>query len=123
MVLKLPNRLKKSPSHDRSKHQERESAERFGGRVQKGSGCGPYQHNKADVRVTGVVRLEAKTTKHRSFSVTMAMVEKLEEETFGSGELPVIEVELALGKKRVYVVPADQFEMLFGVGSKDDLAS
>ncbi len=101
-VLPTPKRLRIGPSHRRSKAQERESAERFGGHVTRGSGSG---REKADVRVRGIVRIESKTTKHRSFSVTTAMIDKLEAGTFGSGEVPVIEVELELGRRRVFVVP------------------
>ena len=101
-MLPVPKRLRVDKSHRRSPSQEREAAQRFGGHVTRGSGSG---WEKADVRVRGIVRIEAKTTKHRSFSVTTAMIDKLEAGTFGSGEVPVIEVELELGRRRVYVVP------------------
>ena len=101
-MLPTPKRLNIGKSHRRSKAQERESAERFGGHTTRGSGSG---YEKGDVRVRGIIRIEAKTTKHRSFSVTTAMIDKLEAGTFGSGEVPVIEVELELGRRRVFVVP------------------
>ncbi len=101
-MLPIPKRRRVGESHRRSKAQERESAERFGGSTTRGSGSG---YEKGDVRIRGFVRIEAKTTKHRSFSVTTDMIDKLEAATFGSGEVPMIEVELELGRRRVFVVP------------------
>jgi hypothetical protein len=90
--MKLPKRLKgkQSPSHARSPRQEKEIAKRIGGRVTRGSGCG---NEKGDVRVKGVVRLEAKTTMAKSFSVTLEMIGKIEDAAVCSGELPVLVVE------------------------------
>lgn len=107
--LPVSKRRRTSPSHQRAKKQEQEAAERFGGRVSKASGAA-YQ--KADVRTYGVVRVEAKTTKHASFRVTVEMIEKLEADAFGADEIPLLEVELMLGKKKVYVVPDWAVEML-----------
>lgn len=39
------------------------------------------------------MRIEAKTTKHRSFSVTLDMIEQIEDAAVGAGEMPVIIVE------------------------------
>lgn len=79
-----------TPSHARAKVQERTLASRVGGAVVKGSGCG---FEKGDVRLKGVVRLEAKCTKNASFSVTRAMIEKLEQAALGAGEMPALVVE------------------------------
>ena len=90
-MLKLPrNKRAPSPAHQRSPHQERDAAKRLGGRVVKGSGSGP---EKGDVRVKGVLRLEAKCTSKNSFSVTREMVRKIEEAALGAGEVPAIEIE------------------------------
>ena len=97
---------------ERSRKQERATAERFGGRVQKASGAA-YQ--KADVRAYGLVRVEAKATKHASFRVTEEMVRKLEADCFGADEVPVVEVGLSSGACRVYVVPAAAMELLLGL--------
>ena len=102
-----------SPSHARSREQEREAAQRLGGRVQKGSGCGHYQ--KGDVRVPKLVRLEAKTTKHASLPLTVDMIQKLEDACVGADEVPVIEVELRLGKYRCYVIPDWALELVLGL--------
>ena len=90
--MQTPKRLKgmHTPSHARSRKQEREIAIRVGGSVTRGSGCGSV---KGDVRLRGVCRIEAKTTKHKSFSVTREMVEKIEDAALPSGELPAIVIE------------------------------
>jgi len=90
--MKEPKRLKgmHTPSHARSKNQERELARRVSGRVTQGSGNGL---EKGDVRLKGVCRIEAKTTMAKSFSVTREMVEKIEIAAISSGELPVLVVE------------------------------
>lgn len=112
--LRLPKRLRRSQSdsHRRAPKQEQEAAERFGGQVTKGSGSG-YQ--KADVRAYRFVRVEAKTTKHLSFSVTMKMINKLEADTFGADEIPFMEIELGLGEKKVYVFPDWAIELVLGL--------
>ena len=90
-------------SQRRSKMQEKETATRLGGRVTKASGAGGFE--KADVRVKGLLRIEAKTTKHKSFSVTAEMLDKIENQATIAGELPVMEIEIEGGKRRVYVLP------------------
>lgn len=114
MPINTPKRLDHStPSHARAKKQESELATRLGGKVQKGSGCGQYQ--KGDVKVKRVALIEAKTTKHNSFRVTMETLDKLEADSFGSGVVPVLAVELALGAKKVYVVPDWALEGILGI--------
>jgi Holliday junction resolvase len=112
--LPVSKRRRVSPSHQRSREQERECAEKFGGKVTKGSGSG-YQ--KADVQAE-LVRVEAKTTKHDSFRVTVDMIEKLEADAFGADVIPMLEIELGLGKKKVYVVPDWAVEMLVDASKK-----
>jgi hypothetical protein len=102
-MIKVPNRLKgQSPAHARSRTQEKTTAVRIGGKVTKGSGSGNEQ---GDVRLRGFMRVEAKTTSRKSFSVTAELIEKLEAATFGSGEVPVMQIELELGKHKVVVMP------------------
>lgn len=107
MTFPVPKRLgggsQTTASHRRSKVQEKEAAVRLGGKVTKASGAGAFE--KADVRVKGLLRLEAKTTKHKSFSVTAEMLDKIEAQAVVAGEIPVMEVEIAGGSRRVYVVP------------------
>jgi hypothetical protein len=64
---------------------------RGGGQTVPGSGSG---HEKGDVkRFHGIFRVEAKTTKNKSFSVTREMVKKIEEAALPNGEFPVIIIE------------------------------
>ncbi|UGV19934.1 primase [Pseudomonas phage Pa BHU-15] len=84
-------------SHRRSKTQEREVAKRVGGRLTPASGA---REVKGDVRVKRVVRIECKTTKNKSFSVTREMIEKLEMAATLSGEMPVLVVEFNDGAGR-----------------------
>jgi len=70
----------------RAKEQEREVAKRLVPR----SGAGDV---KGDVRVRNVIRIECKTTKNASFSVTLDMVRKIEDAAVAAGEMPAIIVE------------------------------
>lgn len=123
MPLAVPKRLgggTVTPSHARSKIQEKKTAERLGGRVTKASGA---LHEKGDVRVSGVLRVEAKTTKHKSFSVTKGMLEKIELACFGAGEIPVMEIEIDNASPTpatAYVVPKWAFEELLEAARKTD---
>lgn len=77
-------------SYRRSRVQEKKLADRLGGRRTSASGS---KDEKGDVRVRRLVRVEAKTTKHRSFSVTLDMVREIETAALTSDELPFILVE------------------------------
>lgn len=79
-----------SKSHRRAPKQEREVAHRVGGRVTPASGA---RDVKGDVRVKGVLRIECKTTKNKSFSVTQEMLDKIEEAACSGGELPIMVIE------------------------------
>lgn len=86
------------------KHEARIAAQ-HGGRVTRGSG---NQGEKGDVRVPGKMRIECKATGAKSFSVTIDMMEKVEN-AVAAGELPLLNVCFvdASGKpiKSCYVVP------------------
>ncbi|QSY98690.1 hypothetical protein J2J97_31970 (plasmid) [Rhizobium bangladeshense] len=102
-------------AHNRAPFQEREIAKRVGGNVTKASGA---QGEKGDARVRGVVRIEAKTTSNKSFSVTREIIEKIEAAALGAGEVPYLEIEL-LGQDgkpthRVAVLPVWGIDMLLG---------
>lgn len=102
-MIRIPKRSQgQTRSHDRSKVQERETAERIGGRVTKASGA---SYEKADVRLKGFVRIESKCTKNASYSVSEATIEKLEAACFGAGEVPILHVELGLGRTKFVVLP------------------
>jgi hypothetical protein len=95
-----------SNSHKRAPKQEKSLALRLRGLTTAASGS---REVKGDVRVRRVLRLEAKTTKNKSFSVTLEMVRKIEEAAAGGAELPAIVVEFHDGFGRpiaeVAVVP------------------
>lgn len=84
-----------TPSHQRSRVQEKELAKKLGGSVTLGSG---NLEVKGDIRVAKVARIECKTTMNKSFSVTREMVRKIQTAAMGAGELPAIVVEF-LDKK------------------------
>ncbi len=87
-----------SNSHRRSKVQEASLAKTLGGRLTAASGA---KDIKGDVRIKKVVRLEAKTTQNKSFSVTREMINKIEMAAVNSGEMPILVVEFhdGFGKK------------------------
>lgn len=108
--MRVPKRLQgATPAHARSKVQEAAVAKRIGGKVTAGSGSG---YEMGDVRLRGFVRLEAKTTKHTSFSVTREIIDKLESATFGTHEVPILQVELELGRRKVIVMPDWALDMV-----------
>ena len=72
------------------KAQEKYVAEAIGGRQTSRSGAGD---EKGDARKERVVTIEAKTTGNRSFSVTLDMLEKLENSACNRGEMPVIHIQ------------------------------
>lgn len=104
-----------NPSYRRSSKQEKEIAAKLGGRRTPGSGS---KDEKGDVRLKGVVRIEAKTTKNRSFSVTLDMIAQIEEAALSTGEMPVIAIEFNDGRgkkvKEVAVVPMYVLDLLRG---------
>jgi hypothetical protein len=92
-----------TPSHARSKVQEAGLAKRVGGVVVKGSGSGD---ERGDVRLKGVVRIEAKTTAAASFSVTVDIIRKLNNAVAGTKEIPILEVEILSGAMKLIVMPS-----------------
>lgn len=112
---------KRSPSHRRAPKQEKELGKRFKGRLVPGSGSG---HQKGDVRVPKVARIEAKTTKNKSFSVTREMIDKVTNAGIAHGELPAMVVEFldADGhpESEVAVIPMWALEMLINRASGED---
>ncbi len=91
-----------TPSHARSREQEQETAKRVGGKTIHRSGAGLV---KGDVRLKGITRIENKTTKAASYGVSVETITKLENAVAGSGEIPVLQVELLLGACKFIVLP------------------
>lgn len=91
--LATPKRCRVGVAHRRSPKQEKEAAKRLGGKVVVGSGSGRWE--KGDVRIRNVLRLEAKTTIKKSFTVTREMVRKIMDAALSSakGEVPCMEIE------------------------------
>lgn len=103
----------KSKSHSHAPQQESNLANVLGGDVVKGSGCG---YNKGDVVIEGVVKIECKSTIHKSFSVTKKIIDKVNAAAVGA-EVPVIQIDLIDGETGVvtdecYVVPKWAMELL-----------
>lgn len=108
MALSIPKRLgggTRTKSHARAPGQEKRSAARLGGQQTKASGAGKFE--KGDVRVRGLLRLDAKTTKHASFRVTAEMIAELEQSAAQAGEVPVFEIEVDNegSPRSCYVIP------------------
>lgn len=82
--------MTQSRAYNRAPAQEREAADRLGGRTTPASGS---LREKGDVRVSGILRLECKATAKKSFSVTRDMVRKITEAGELSGEIPAVEIE------------------------------
>lgn len=76
-------------------------------RAVRGSGAG---REKGDVRGVGVFRLECKTTQNKSYSLTRAMIDKVEASVpAGSSEIPFMEIRVddqSADPKTCYVFPA-----------------
>jgi hypothetical protein len=87
-----------SNSHRRSKKQEKQLAVRFSAKQTAASGA---KDIKGDLRIKGVVRIEAKTTKNKSFSVTEDMINKIEMAAVTAAEVPIIVVEFHDGFGKV----------------------
>lgn len=109
-MLPTPRRMQaQTPSHARSRVQEAGLAKRLGGAQVKGSGAGV---EKGDVRVKNFVRIEAKTTKNKSFSITEELLDKLEDSVLGSGEVPLFHIEILGGKRKCIVMPEWALELV-----------
>jgi Holliday junction resolvase len=96
-----PRKKLLNASQKRAKKQEKEQAQVLRAQRVVASGSGV---EKGDVRKRGLLRLECKTTKHASFSVTREMVRKIEEAALSSGEMPAIVVEFNDNGKKVMEV-------------------
>lgn len=113
MALRLSRKEAVALAARRSPKQEKELAARMGGQRTPQSGAGMI---KGDVKCRGVARIEAKATQKASFSITQAMLKKIEDQAMAAGEVPAIVVEFlnAAGKPKgsVAVIPVWALEML-----------
>jgi hypothetical protein len=91
--------------------QEKEIAEKMKGKRTKGSGAG---YTKGDV-INHVFRVECKTTKFKSFSITERLLDKLDEDNFGSDKIPIMAIELENGKRKCYVLTDHALDLILGL--------
>lgn len=87
---RLERKNSQSKAYRASPKLENKLAKRTGGYRTSGSG---NSHEKGDVRLRGITRMEHKGTKHSSFRVTKDMLDKIELASRGCDELPVIVVD------------------------------
>jgi len=94
---------------DRSRRQEKEGAKAYSGKTVRGSGSGRM---KGDID-SKYFRIECKRTdkKQKSITVTQAFLEKIEEEAFGAGKLPALEIEIGSYKPWV-IIRREEFQNL-----------
>lgn len=107
-----PKKAKPSPSHIRAKKQEKEAAKRLKGYCTPASGAGTV---KGDVRTKKIVRTECKTTSHKSFSITLSMIYKIEQAALEGSEVPAMVIEFNDNGKKiadVAVIPMWALESL-----------
>lgn len=103
------------PSKIRAPRQEKALAATLGGRTTSGSGS---KTEKGDVRIKGVLRVEAKCTRHKSYGLSLKDFEKVEDAAAlcQPSEVPVMHIEFLdpAGNpiKGLYVVRQDDFEEL-----------
>lgn len=112
-LKRLEKKSKQSKAYWYSKKQEKNIAKDYGGYNISGSGSGK---KKGDAVVPNVLRVEAKSTSKKSFSITRDMIDKIENAAVGSNELPIIEIDFLkeLGNKDTLVIlPKWAFEELF----------
>jgi len=108
------NKTKQSPAHQRSIKQEAELAQRGAGKLTAGSG---NKREKGDIKkYHGVFRVEAKTTTKKSFSITQAMLDKIEDASIPHGEAPAFIIEFInedqTPLREVAVIPSYLLEVL-----------
>ena len=99
-------------SHRRAPKMEKEHAAKLGLSTVKGSGSG---FQGGDIRKRGLTRIECKTTKNKSFSVTREIIDKIERAA-SADEHPAIIIEFTDGfgrvEKTVAVIPLYALEEL-----------
>lgn len=90
LLKRIDHKSKQSHGYWQSPAKEKKLALRVGGRTTSASGS---KHEKGDVRIKGVARLEHKITQRKSFSVTREMVEKVVNASLACEEIPAIIIE------------------------------
>lgn len=116
MTIPLPKKNRLNQSQQRSKKQEVELAKRVGGSLTPASGSKTV---KGDVRVKSTLRIEAKTTKYSSFSVSTDHLDKIESAVNLTTEIPCMHIELESGRRSFWVIPDSYMdEILEAIGCR-----
>jgi hypothetical protein len=87
---RLKRRKLTGAAYKRSRKQEAENVERLQGRAIPASGS---RFRKGDTEKPDIVRVECKSTEHKSFRVTRGMMQKVYEACILENQVPAIEVE------------------------------
>lgn len=102
----------------RAKKQEKEAAKRLNGYCTPASGAGVV---KGDVRIKSLLRLECKTTGHKSFSVTRDLIHRIEQAALEGSEVPAVIIEFNENGKKVVdvaILPVWALESLIADANK-----
>lgn len=103
------------PSKRHAPRHEKSLAQALGANLTRGSG---NQTEKGDARIKGVLRLEAKCTRRKSFSVTRDMVDKIEDAAASCPgmEIPAMHIEFlspsGAREKGLYLLREEDVENL-----------
>lgn len=92
--------MKHWDNRKRSQRQEAQLATQYGGKVQPCSGARP--HSKGDVKTENLL-IEAKTSNHEGYRLTVATWQKIQDEAALEGKVGVMIIEL--NGHRMCVVP------------------
>lgn len=85
--------MARSQGQRASKKQEERVARDVGGRPTNGSGNTDFASQKGDVRKQFDLRIEAKTTSARSYTLSLDTWQKIQGEAAVAGEMPAMQVE------------------------------
>jgi len=121
LMFHVPKKQRSDPAKTYSKKQEKNIAKKIGGFVTPGSGSGKI---KGDVIKRGVVRVEAKSTAKKSFSITRDMINKIEEYSVPQGEIPCVVVDFidraGCVLDSVSVIPTQSLMTLIELAGKNE---
>lgn len=102
-------RSKRRTTRGRSERQEKRTARQYGGKQTKNSGA---MDDKGDVKVEGKLRIEDKTTKKRSYRLTLSDLRKVARAAKGD-EMPVMKICFEDDLRQQFVVlPEPYFRRL-----------
>jgi hypothetical protein len=105
-MTRAAHRGKQGNAFWRAPKQEKDLAKRLNARQVSRSGAGT---TKGDLRISGLIRVEAKSTSRLSFAVTRGMLDKIRNAALPCGEFPILVVEFldAAGKPEAELAICD----------------